>query len=201
MKKSLLILLMVLLLTSAYAQRWTSMSQSATKEVVGHITKQMKIVNDMTGRFVQTKHSELLTEDVISEGIFHYTKPNIMSWEYTSPIQYKVEVRDDSISIQRDGKTITSSRSQKRMIKGLMKIVIGISSGNNLFDERNFIISFHESRDLYRATLVPQGSNMKRMFTQIDLFFDKKNYQIIKLLISESNKSVTTIEFKSIETK
>lgn len=202
MKKLLLLLSLILaLLAPAVAQQWTPLSPQAQNEAAALITRQVKSVNAMSCRFQQSKHSPYLTQDATAEGKMQYAKPNAMRWEYTAPIQYAIVVNGDSIRMVKDGKTQEQKGSQKRIMNGMMKMIMGISTGNNLFDEKSFQVAISESKTQYQALLTPKNKSLKRMFSQIEMVFDKKNSQIVRLLLTEKDQSVTTIVFSNVAAK
>lgn len=202
MKKIINIIAFTLVMAAtSWGQQWDLLAPQKQKDVAVQITEQVKRVNTMNCRFIQTKHTQYLTEDARSEGRMQYAKPHTLRWEYTSPYEYAIEMNKDTVCIKKNGKEQRQTGGQKRMVNRMMKMIMGISTGNNLFDEKTFKVTLYESTTQYRAIMLPKNGGLKRMFSQIEMIFDKKTGQINKIVLTEDRQTETTISFTNIVTK
>lgn len=185
----------------ATAQKWAAIGPKDHDRVAAYITKQVKSVKSLQCEFVQTKKSDLVVDDMKSEGKMRYAMPDKLHWEYVTPFVYAIDVNGDDVRLTKDGIPQAQKAGQKKMINGMAKMIVGMSSGNSLFDEKTFSTTIYENATQYKLSMIPKTKSIQRMFTSIDLIIEKRQCRICKLVMAENDKSQTTIEFKNVVTK
>lgn len=196
MKKIFLLLLISALAMSVSAQQWTLLSAADAQKKATLLLDAVKKVKKMDRTFEQVKRSPMTTTPTVSKGKMHYESPDVMLWSYETPYDFSMEIRGDKMTAKRDGQVVQLGSKQQMGMKSMMRMIVGMSSGSTLFDERSFEWTMAESADGYKVDMTPKNKNMKRMFSKVVLFFDKKNNNIKNLEMTESDNSVTTIIFK-----
>lgn len=196
MKKIFLLLLISALAMSVSAQQWTLLSAADAQKKATLLLDAVKKVKKMDRTFEQVKRSPMTTTPTVSKGKMHYESPDVMLWSYETPYDFSMEIRGDKMTAKRDGQVVQLGSKQQMGMKSMMRMIVGMSSGSTLFDERSFEWTMAESADGYKVDMTPKNKNMKRMFSKVVLFFDKKNNNIKSLEMTESDNSVTTIIFK-----
>lgn len=198
MKKLFTLLLFLASMAITQAQDEIRLSSTESKKVQAQLTERVKSVTRMQSNFVQTKSSPVLTQDVVSRGSMTYVSPNQMRWEYTSPEKYAIQVHGDSLVVVRNGVEQPTSSSQRRMIKSMMRMIMGISNGSTLFDAKAFTTFIYQSGSKYRAVMTPTNKSLQRMFSKIEIIFDRTSCQVREINLHEGDKSVTNIRFNHI---
>lgn len=80
----------------------------------------------------------------------------------------------------------------------MMKIIMSSATGKNLFDKSTFDVTISSDGNFWRADMKPKKSDMKRMFSTMTFYFEKKRDIINKVVLTEANGDNTTIQFTDI---
>jgi outer membrane lipoprotein-sorting protein len=145
--------------------------------------------------FIQFKYLSVLTEPSRSNGHFCFKNPGMVRWEYTEPFKYLVIVNNDRLFMKDDNKTksyeMTSSKAFVAMSSGLGKLLHG-----DIFENKtDFACKYYENEVNYKLVLVPKAKELKKIFSSILLFFDKKQFSVSKVVMIELSGDKTEIEF------
>ena len=162
------------------------------KETVGNQSKTIKTIKT---DFVQLKHMDFLTKDIESYGKLNFKAPNVLSWQYTKPYQYSIIFKNNKVYINDQGKKSTVDGKSK-IFKKINKLIIGSVSGN-MFDDKEFTISYFKTKQHYIAKLIPKTAAIKKMIKQIDLYFPLKENTVSEVKLLESSGDYTKITFKN----
>ena len=122
--------------------------------------------------FVQTRHSAMLTEDLVSEGRMVVAAPDRLRWEVQKPYR-SVFVSEGELSI----------RGRRFRIP----------------TEKDFTATALEGEDL-AVKLVPVRRDLKSVFREIIVHADKKSLQIRSALLITPDGDWTLLEFKDVVT-
>ena len=175
---------------SVSAQGWRELSAA------GKLMEAVKKVKSMDRKFEQVKSSPMTTTPTVSTGNMHYESPDVMLWTYETPYSFSMEIRGDKMTARKDGQVMQLGSKQQMGLKSMMKMIVGMSSGSTLFDDRSFDWTMSESTTGYKVDMTPKNKNVRRMFSKVVLFFDKSSKNIKSLELTESDNSVTKITFK-----
>lgn len=145
--------------------------------------------------FVQTKHSPLLAQDAVSKGNLTLGSDRTMRWQYTDPQAFALVVEGDSIYTMTGGKRNSLSGASGKMTRGLAQMMMQMTDGASLTNDKLFETTLTEETGSYRATLVPKRRDMKRMMQQAVLTFDRKTLRIKSVRLMEKDDSYTQIDF------
>ena len=145
--------------------------------------------------FVQTKHSPLLAQDAVSKGNLTLGSDRTMRWQYTEPQTFALVVEGDSIYTVVGGKRNSLSGASGKMTRGLAQMMMQMTDGASLTNDKLFETTLTEESGFYRATLVPKRRDMKRMMQQAVLTFDHKTLRIKSVRLIEKDNSYTQIDF------
>ena len=78
----------------------------------------------------------------------------------------------------------------------LNKLIVGSVSGN-LFDEKEFSISYFKSKGQNITRLIPKDAALKKYIKQIELTFDKEDATVVQIKLIESSEDYTRIVLKN----
>lgn len=184
--------------TSLFAQSGQPLAEAERQKVEAELIQTAAAMQTLQCRFVQQKVSAMLAEPTISEGLMHYTAPDRLRWEYTSPYAFALVVDGEHIAKEVDGKTEAIDGQSARMVQGIVNIIMGSASGKKLFDATVFDTELYDESEQWCAVMTPKRRDLKRMFSQMEFRFDKKTNQISRVELKEPNGDATIIQFISI---
>lgn len=182
------------LLPFALRAQEIKMSETEIKVFKTEVMKSSANTQSLTSDFIQTKHMSFLSKPIESSGKLSFKKPGSVLWKYTKPFDYSVIFKDDKIYINDAGKKNSVNTGNSKMFDKLNKLIVGSISGD-MFDEKEFIISYHKISDKSLVRFVPKDAAMKRYLKQIELHFYENTVSEVKMI--EPNDDYTRILFKN----
>lgn len=189
MKRITLIIIALVASISCFAQ--------SNDEIMAKLTQAAASMKSMQCNFTQNKTMSMLAEPTVSKGRMRYVSPDKMKWEYTDPYPFAIKVNGDKMTKVADGKEEILD-TKNRMYQGMMKIIMSSATGKNLFDKSTFDVTISSDGNFWRADMKPKKSDMKRMFSTMTFYFEKKRDIINKVVLTEANGDNTTIQFTDI---
>ncbi len=155
---------------------------TAFKQAVANTSKQIKTLST---DFVQYKHMEFLSKEIQSSGKMVYVKPTSLLWQYKKPYNYAIVFKNDKIVINDEGKSSKFDVGNSEVFGKLNNLMVRSVSGD-LFDEKEFEISYQKASNSYRASLIPRDAALKKYIREIQLTFGKDaNLNEVKLFETE----------------
>lgn len=155
-----------------------------------------KNTKTLTADFVQYKHMDFLSKDMETSGKMSFKGPNKLLWQYTKPYQYSIVFKDNKIAINDAGKKKNMNAGGSKMFGKLAKLIVGSVNGN-MFDDKEFTISYFKSKDHNITKLVPKDKAIKKYIKQMELYFDKKSNMVSEVKMIEPSNDYTRIVFKN----
>ena len=198
-KKTILLVLFVLLGVSVWAQNEKPLTEIESQKVVAELTEAAVSMQTLQCRFMQEKISSMLAEPTVAEGTMHYAAPDRLRWEYTKPYAFALVVNGERIVKVTDGKAEVVDGKSNRMYQGIVSIIMGSASGKKLFDTSVFDVVMYDDNEFWRAEMTPKRRDMKRMFSQLVFRFDKKTKGISRVEFKEAGGDITSIRFEDIK--
>lgn len=198
-KKTILLVLFVLLGVSVWAQNEKPLTKIESQKVVAELTEAAVSMQTLQCRFMQEKISSMLAEPTVAEGTMHYAAPDRLRWEYTKPYAFALVVNGERIVKVTDGKAEVVDGKSNRMYQGIVSIIMGSASGKKLFDTSVFDVVMYDDNEFWRAEMTPKRRDMKRMFSQLVFRFDKKSKVISRVEFKEAGGDITSIRFEDIK--
>ncbi|MBP5341513.1 MAG: outer membrane lipoprotein carrier protein LolA [Bacteroidales bacterium] len=186
------VMLCLCLTMQAQSETFTGAQRSEVLTAIA-AAQQPKPGKTLNYSFRQTKHSRLLAEDAVSKGNLTLGD-RTMQWRYTEPNDFTLVVEGDSIYTVVGGKRSSFSGNADRMTRGLAQMMMQMTDGTSLADERVFETVLTEESSCYRALLTPKRRDMRRMMQQAELTFDRKSMCIKSVRLVEKD-GYTQIDF------
>ena len=141
------------------------------QEDVFQKVKEANLPSTLEAAFVQTRHSELLSEDLVSRGRVWLQQPDKVRWEVTSP-KPRLTVFNGEVP-----------RSRKFRLPS----------------EKDFKVTVLTSKEL-TLLLEPLRGDFRQLFTQIILKADSESFRVRSILLKGLDGDTTLIEFQDIRT-
>jgi len=180
---------------SLHAQEQT-MSAAEAMAFKNAVNATAKNTKTLTTDFVQYKHMDFLSKDMETSGKMSFKATNKLLWQYTKPYQYSIVFKDNKISINDAGKKSNMNAGGSKMFGKLAKLIVGSVNGN-MFDEKEFTITYFKSKDYNVTKLVPKDKAIKKYIQQMELYFDKKGNMVSEVKMIEPSNDYTRIVFKN----
>jgi outer membrane lipoprotein carrier protein len=188
------ILTLCCLLASLFMTQAQNTDEAAIRRRLNEATAR---ITAMACDFVQTKHLSMLKDKMVSKGRMCYKKSDRLRWEYTSPYTYVFILNGNEVLLKNKNRSDIIDVEQNKMFREIVQIMLSSVVGNCL-DDKNFKSSLKATATEYVATLTPQRKNMKQMFREIVLHFDRKNACVRLVELIEKNDDRTIIELNNI---
>lgn len=196
MKKIVSILFMLLCVMSVTAAQLTAQQK---QDVIGKINKAASGLKSMSCTFTQTKYLSLLSDKMVSEGKMYYKQPNKLRWEYTTPYKYLFIFNGNKVYVGNNSRKDVIDTNTNKVFKEVARIMMSTVTGTALSNSSDFSIDVADGNTQWQVTLVPKKKEMKKMFSKIDLLFNKSNLMISEINIYEKNNDRTNIKLKNIK--
>ncbi|HEX9980505.1 MAG TPA: outer membrane lipoprotein carrier protein LolA [Flavobacterium sp.] len=195
MKNNLLTFLLLIICTAAFAQeqKMSDAEMKAFRQSVSAISSKTK---SLTTDFIQYKHMDFLAKDIESSGKMAFKQPNLLQWQYKKPYNYSIVFKNGKILINDEGKKSAMDAGSSKIFGKLNKLIAGSVSGD-MFDDKEFTISYFKTKSNNIARLVPKDAALKKYIKQIELTFNKEDAMVEQVRLVESSEDYTRIVFKN----
>lgn len=196
MTKDVIIAFMAFL--SFWKPAWPQgIDEAQVKATINQATARMK---SMQCDFVQTKHLKMLNDKMVSEGKMYYQQSNKLRWEYISPYHYTFILNQSQVSLRNTRRNDVIDVNQNKIFKEIARLMMNSVVGRSLSDDKDFMSVTTANPTDWIATLTPLRKNLKQMFKEIHLHFNKKTSMVSKVILIERNGDKTVIELKNVKT-
>jgi len=196
MKKQTLTLLCCLLMASSqtllFGQTFKPMANIAT--LAEQLKDNARTVKSIASDFVQEKHMKMLQDKVKSAGKFYFLQPDKIRIEYTSPFQYLLIMAGGNVVIKDGKKTTRMNIRNNKAMQSVNQVLMDCMRGS-VFSNPDFISKSWASATQYRINLVPKSADLKQYLTDIDIYINKSDFNVTKLIMNEPNGDHTDMMF------
>lgn len=169
------------------------MSASEIQTFKNKVEEENKKTTTIKTDFVQYKHMDFLSKDIETKGNMYFKKPNALSWMYHTPYKYSIIFKNKKVYINDQGK---KSTVDGKLFEKINNLIVGSVSGN-LFNDKEFTISYFKNKDFYITKLLPKTSLVKKYIKQVDMYFTIKDATISQVKMIEPSEDYTKIVFKN----
>ena len=171
------------------------MSASEIASFKATVEKEAKNIKSLKTDFVQYKHLDFLSKDIETSGKMYFKQPNLLNWQYTKPYQYSIVFKNNKVYINDQGNKSTVDGKSK-MFEKINKLIVGSVSGN-MFDDKEFTITYFKNKDFNIVKLTPKTAAIKKYINQIDLHFPMSDTTVSEVKLTEPSGDFTRIVFKN----
>ncbi|TGD59167.1 LolA family protein [Flavobacterium humi] len=194
MKTKTAVVLFLLCSLGIWAQE-QKMSASEVANFKATVEKESRNIKSLKTDFIQYKHLDFLSKDIETSGKMAFKAPNLLNWQYTKPYQYSIVFKNNKVYINDQGNKSTVDAKSK-MFEKINKLIVGSVSGN-MFDDKEFDISYYKAKDAYIAKLTPKTATIKKYIKEVDLYFPVNEGTVSQVKLIEPSGDFTRIVFKN----
>lgn len=179
--------------SSAQEQKMSENEVAVFKQSVVTVSKKIKTLST---DFVQYKHLDFLSKDIETSGKMVFKEPNSLLWQYKKPYNYSIVFKNGKILINDEGKKSAVDMGNSKLFAKINKLIVGSVSGN-LFDDKEFTISYFKDKGQNVAKFTPKDATLKKYIKQIGLTFDNDDATVVQVKLLESSADYTRIILKN----
>lgn len=188
-------LLFIAISGASFAQEYTKISD--TKSCKAALEKQHKETKSIQSDFSETSSSSLLSTPQKGTGKMWYKKEDKIRWEKTKPESQIILINGKTVKLQEKGKEV-SSASSKMVVKKIQQLMVQMMTGDFL-NEKDFKISYYESKTNYKLVLTPKSDKMKRYVAEISLIFGKEQLLLKELTMKQNETDKLVYSFTNMQ--
>lgn len=194
MKNSIVFIFLLFSWVSLYSQNDEYIRMDSTIDIKQKLSEHSESTNSIHSSFVQEKHLWMLNEVIISKGIFLFKKENNVRWQYDSPIEYTIIIHNGKFTIVSNNKVSEFDIDSNPMFREINTMIVTAIRGD-FIDNPDFKSEFLENNTRYLARLVPVKEQVSSILTSIEIYFDKQNMNVEKVIFNEPGDDFTSIIF------
>ncbi len=191
-------ILSVFVLT-AFAQNTNFRKITNPNTVIQKLNTASQNTKTIDSDFKQYKHLDILENDLKSTGHFSFQATDKVRWEYLQPYKYLIVMNGSNMWINDGSKTKKYDTRSNKMFKEINDLMIGMLQGK-ILESTKFDVLFFENDKQVLAKLKPKTPEMKEFLSEMQLFFDKKDYTVAKIKMLELSGDYTLINFYNRKT-
>lgn len=151
--------------------------------------------NSISSDFVQEKQLSFMEEPIVSSGQFFLKKEQKIRWAYQQPFSYIVILNGSDLLINDEGHTNEVDLKGNKTFRELNATITNSLQGDVWGATKDFTPNLLENKALYLIQLLPKTKEMKEYFINIEVYFNKNNYQLEQVILFENGGDFTKIEF------
>lgn len=171
--------------------------EARVEALLSRIKHQQSELTSLEASFVQTKESLLLLEPEVSTGTFSYSAPDLARWEFTSPNQTVMIIRDgELLTWYRDLGTAERVRVDQHsaQVEQYLSATNSIDRLQRYFD----MATAFPATGPYRIELTPRFDRVAKRLTSMTIWFDRDRYVPVRLVYVEPDGDATEFVFEQV---
>lgn len=155
-------------------------------------------IKSFSAEFSQIKHMKTMEGSPESQGKVYFKSPNTLKWEYIKPYDYQLLFKDSKLFIVEDGQLSEVDLSSNKLFDKMGELVAGSVNGKILMADKDFDITYHHAGENVKALIIPKDLNLKGMFKEIWINFNKEHL-IRSVRLIDPSGDYTEISMKNIK--
>ncbi len=189
-----IIIMLIIAAQTLNSQNNTYVKVNDIKQLEAKLNENSNKNNTIQSDFVQNKTIEYLDETIVSKGKFWFKKSNNLRWEYNEPFNYIITIKDGKFTIKDGNKISNYDINTNAVFKEINDLLISMAEGNMIKDDKFFVEAF-ENKTSYLLKLTPKNENMKNFINKTEVYIDKTDLSVYKIIMLESESDFTEILF------
>ena len=158
------------------------------------LSEKARNTKTIQSEFVQIKHMDFLTEDLVTKGRFYFKKDNKIRWEYNDPYKYVIIMNDGKILIK-DGDKENKFDIKSRIIFNRINEMMLNTIQGKVLNRSDFNSKFYQTNKYFIVKMTPSTKKMQKYIDTIEIYFGKSDYNVSIIKMSEKSGDFTKISF------
>lgn len=146
--------------------------------------------------FTQVKNMKMLNDKVSSKGKFYFKQSDKVRIEYTQPFQYLLVMSGGMILVKENGKVSKINTRNSLTMQSVNRVMMDCMRGT-VFNNKDFSVKALGSSSQYLLKLSPVNAAMRGLFKNIDVYINKADNNVSKLVMTENNGDYTEMIFSN----
>jgi outer membrane lipoprotein-sorting protein len=192
----ILLTLLLLLSTTTFAQDWKPLT--ATDPAVLALRKQLGAMTSIKGNIRQEKSFAFLEDKLVSTGYFVYRKENRLRWQFDSPIEYIILIKDNAMRLREAGEE-KQYKGVNKILRQVREIILGCIDGS-IIDNTSYKAAFFGNASSLKLEMQPKDRQLKEFIQRIEVEFSKEGTRLRSVMLTDPSGDVTHIHFSDIRT-
>jgi len=188
-----IIYLLLFMVSAIHAQ--TKMTDAEALLLKEKVKSQAAKTNTITSNFVQYKHLDFLSNDIVTSGNLAFKNPDLVKWEYVKPFVYSVIFKNENLYINDEGKKSDVNLSSSKLFKQLNKLLVNSVKGD-MFDEKEFDISYFNQEAISEVHFTPINKKISKYIKAFHIQFNTQG-DVIEIKMIEPSDDYTRIVFSN----
>lgn len=188
-------LLYLLIFVSSVIQAQSPLSTSESNTLIILVKDRALTTKTILSDFTQYKHLDFLTNDIVSKGKLSFKSPNLVKWEYTSPFNYTVIFKNETLYVNDEGNKSEVDIGSSKLFKQLNNLIIKSVKGD-MFDDDEFDISFFKNEVHFIVYFKPKDKKFASYISDFHISYNLKG-DVEEVKMIESSGDFTKIVFSN----
>lgn len=193
--KRLFTLFLLVFAVASFLQAQQMKKLSQMQEFNNRLAHETQTLQSIESDFSQIKYVDVLDEKVKSKGKFYYKKSNKIRMEYTSPVNYLIVINGNKLKIVSDGKKSIMNVSSNKMMNEIQDMLTACTVGDLSKILANYRLEYFEDTKSYLVNIKPNNKVLQAYIAEIQIYLEKKDMSVYKMILSENAKNYTEYEF------
>jgi outer membrane lipoprotein-sorting protein len=159
------------------------------------VRAQAEATETILSDFVQYKHLDFLSNDIISTGKLAFKTPDKVKWEYVTPFLYTVIFKNETLYINDSGNKSAMDIGSNKIFKQLNQLITASISGD-LFDAEAFTVSYFKKEKKSEAHFEPTDPEFREYIKSFQIIFNSKG-EVAEVKMVEPSDDYTLIIFSN----
>ena len=159
------------------------------------VKEQANFTKTISSDFIQYKHLDFLSNDIITSGKLAFKAPNLVKWEYVEPFKYSVLFKDETLYINDEGNKSNFDVGASKMFKQLNKLIINSIKGD-MFDDNEFDIQYYKKNTESEVHFNSKNKEFSKFIKAFYIIFNSKG-EVVEVKMIEPSDDYTKIVFNN----
>jgi len=188
-----IIYLLLFMVSALHAQ--TKMTNAEASLLKEKVKSQAAKTNTISSNFVQYKHLDFLSNDIVTSGNLAFKSPDLVKWEYVKPFVYTVIFKNENLYINDEGKKSDVNLSSSKLFKQLNKLIVNSVKGD-MFDEKEFEIAYFKQEVVSEVHFKPTNKKISKYIKAFHIQFNTQG-DVVEIKMIEPSDDYTRIVFSN----
>lgn len=171
----------------------------ARENMINAIGRTASSIKSLECDFIQTKHLQMLNDNMVSRGQMYYRQGGKLRWEYQSPYTYIFVMNGNKVMLKSNKRKDIIDVKSSKLFNEIAGIMMTSLTGQCLSDYHNFAVIMSDNGDEWTATLFPRKKEIRQMFQKIVLTFSQRRAMVTDVQMIEKSGDTTYIKLKNVK--